>query len=320
MSPMVVPEPVVTAPAVQALLDAPQRVGVRYRPIADLRGASVRGWTALAHLPEDDGRPVRAWFDDAAAAGAAGVLEAQVVQAAVVARPLLARGRFVAVALSDAALCSVPVRGAFAGETALDHVVVELDGDGLLDDAVIAAVDRLRAAGARVGVDLADGLDAGLLRVAALRPEYVRVGGAGGGELPRVFEALAELAIEHDPWLIAGGVDEDAQLEDVLARGVRFADGDALGRPVPALGELGQAVRARLRYRAPADLGSLAESGLAVGASALALEAATSVRDAARQAMARPPAVRFDPIAVIAADGSHAGVVPIDRLVSALAG
>jgi hypothetical protein len=35
--------------------------------------------------------------------------------------------------------------------------------------------------------------------------------------------------------------------------------------------------------------------------------------------MARPAAVRFDPIAVVAADGSDAGLVPIERLVSALA-
>lgn len=306
--------------ALQDLLDQPQRIGVSYEPVVDLRGATVRGYDARARVGDDTHAP-RRWFDEAAAAGHAGVLEAQVVQASLVARPLLAAGRFLGVALSAPALLSDPVQEAFRAAPALDHVVVSLDARSAGEDltAVQAAVEVLRAAGAQLALDLADdGID-GFDRVAQLRPQYVRVAG-DPAQIQPAFEALADLALEPDPRLIATGVDGDEQLGALLACGVRFAQGDALGRALPAPGELAKSLRAHLLRRVPEDLGSLAEPGMAVGASALCLDAATTVKEAARQAMARPPAVRFDPIAVVAVDGSHAGVVPIDRLVSALAG
>lgn len=315
-----VPSGAPCSPTVRAMLEAPERIGVRLQPVADLRAATVRGYSAVARVPGGSGRSPRAWFDEAAGAGHAGELEAQVVIAALVARPLLARGRFLAVALSDAALVSAPVRAAFAAEPALDHVIVELDGRASAVPAgeVLDAVAALRAAGARVAVDLGQSGVDGLDRVAALTPEYVRVAG-DASSLPAIYAGLSALALEHDPWLIAGDVDDDAQLEAVAARGVRFAQGEALGAALAVPAELPTPVRTRLLARGPIDLGSLAEPGLAVGSSALALAAATPIREAARSAMARPPAVRFDPIAVIDDAGNLAGIVPIERLVSALA-
>jgi EAL domain-containing protein (putative c-di-GMP-specific phosphodiesterase class I) len=52
----------------------------------------------------------------------------------------------------------------------------------------------------------------------------------------------------------------------------------------------------------------------------LVLPAATTVRDAARRAVARPPGHRYDPIACVDGLGRYAGLVPIDRLIERLAG
>ena len=50
----------------------------------------------------------------------------------------------------------------------------------------------------------------------------------------------------------------------------------------------------------------------------MSLPATTAVAEAARRAMARPLGERFDAVAVLDDEGLYAGVVPVDRLVSAL--
>lgn len=69
-------------------------------------------------------------------------------------------------------------------------------------------------------------------------------------------------------------------------------------------------------------VGLLAGAGLAGGAAPrapLCLPGTMAVAQAARLAMARPPAERFDPIVLIDARGAYAGVIPIDRIVGVLA-
>lgn len=311
----------VAAPAasgLHALLTHPERIGVAYRPVADLRGGVVRGYATVAQLPVAG--DARAWFTAAADAGSAGVLEAQVVQSALVVRPLLTGRRLVRVALSAAALLSEPVWSALAAEPSLDHLVVELDACTAPCGALPTALGELRARGARVSADLSGcGVD-GLAAVAVLGAQSV-VADAGRVDLAALFAGLADLTMEHEPRVVATGVDDDATLDAVLRGGVRFGEGDALGAAATMPGELSRRVRTRLLSGAPdLDLGGLVVPGPVPGPGTLALPARTTLREAARRAMARPATLRFDPIAVVAEDGAPVGVVPVDRLVAALAG
>lgn len=312
------PVAAVAASGLPALLAHPERIGVAYRPVADLRGGVVRGYATVAQLPAAGA--AQAWFAVAEEAGSAGVLEAQVVQSALVVRPLLTGRRLVRVALSAAALLSEPVWSALAAEPSLDHLVVELDGCSAPCGALPTALGELRARGARVSVDLTtcgvDGLDA----VGTLGAQSV-VADARTVDLGALFAGLAELALEHEPRVVATGIDDDATLDAALRGGVRFGEGDALGRAVAMPGELSRAVRARLLRETPdLDLGGLAVPGPVPGPGTLALPSGTTLREAARRAMARPAALRFDPIAVVDEAGAPVGVVPVDRLVAALAG
>ncbi len=361
--------------ALQRVLAEPQRIRVHYQPIVDLRRGVVRGYEALARFPEAPEVPPRAWFDAAARLGYAGAFEAQVVQAALVARPLLVRDRFVAVNVSPAALLSAEVQTALGSERRLEHIVVELTDhvDGADPASVRAAVDALRAAGGGIAIDEAGAASNSLERVMAVRPHYIKVSGsvvAGvAQDLTRVsvIESLSELATRLDSWLIGKGVETEAQLQTLMRLGVPFAQGYYLGHPAPAMAELAPGIRAIIRQQAMetgtevAILAGVLDQVMAVEASPQAvadafvadpqleyvvclggdhkplgvldrpahdrgnsprppmiLPTSMPLNEAARRAMSRGLATRYDPIVCVADDGLYAGVVQIDRLVLAL--
>ncbi len=275
-----------------ALSSEPRQIGVAYQPVVDLRRAAVCGYAALARFD-----------DDPQVLGCPGTLEAQVMQAALVAQPLLVRDRFIAVSVAPAALLSAEVQAVLGAAYNLRRLVVEITGrpDGTDPGALRRATDALRAAGATIA-------------------RHVSVSAA---------DVLAGRADQRDAELIAKAIDTDEQLDALVALGVPFGRGSALGRPAPALAELRPDVRARIQRHADpshaATLATLAEPAApattlaAGGATPLCFDADTPVEAAAQRAMARPPSTRFDPIVVLDDDGTCAALVPIERLVNTLA-
>jgi EAL domain-containing protein (putative c-di-GMP-specific phosphodiesterase class I) len=246
--------------ALQSILRDPSRIRVHYQPIVDLRRGTVRGYEALARFPEAEGFGPRDWFDAAARLGYAGALEAQLIQAALVTRPLLTRERFIAVNVSPAALLSHEVGKVLADEASLTRIVIEVvEQDDHADlDAVRHCLDHLRALGARVAVDDAGRGYGSLDRVLALRPDFVKVDGRviasigdahGALDLVRTLE---ELATRLDAWVIAEGIETLEQLEVVAGLGIPLGQGYVLGRPAAAIAELDRTVVEHLRRR-PVD-------------------------------------------------------------------
>jgi len=361
--------------ALQRVLAEPQRLRVHYQPIVDLQRGTVRGYEALARFAESPEVTPRAWFDAAARLGVSGALEAQVVQAALLSRPLLVRQRFVAVNISPAALLSSEVQAVLGSERRLEHLVVEVvDRDDGADPRVVrAAVDALRAAGARIAVD--ETLDAAgaLDRVVGLRPDFIKINGRivhGIEHDPTRVEmvrTLSQLATRLDAWLVAAQIESEAQLDAIIRLGVPYGQGYVLGRPAPAMSELAADIRARVRRQAlptahVSGLTALLERAPAVTTSRRAVTEAfegapllehvvcvdsddrplgvvdrpaherggaprppmclpetMTLHDAASRAMARLLESRFDPIVVVDDEGSYIGLVPLDRIVSALA-
>ncbi len=245
--------------ALQAILRDPSRIRVHYQPIVDLRRGTVRGYEALARFPEAEGFSPRDWFDAAARLGYAGALEAQLIQAALVTRPLLTRDRFIAVNVSPAALLSREVEQVLTDEASLARIVIEIvEQDDRADlDAVRHRLEHLRALGARIAVDDAGRGYSSLDRVIALRPDFVKVDGrviaAIGDEASHeMVRTLEELATRLDAWVIAEGIETAEQLQAVTALGIALGQGYVLGRPAAAIAELDRAVVELLRRR-PAD-------------------------------------------------------------------
>lgn len=303
--------------ALRALLDAPHRLSVHFQPVVDLRRGVVCGYEALARLA--GGPPAADWFHAAAREGFAGALEAQVLEAALVQRPLLARNRTIAVNLSPGALLSHEVDRVLHQHPWLDGVVVEVTAQGAEGDvdALGHRIEVLRGRGAVIAADDADLLSRSLLD--ALRPSQVKVD-------HRRLDVGRDLAARLSATLVAKGVEEDDELAALARSGIRFVQGFALGVPVPVPGELDRAVAAGLRGLAVADedphgvtLAELAEPGGSPEPDALALPASMPIPEAARKAMDRDADHRFTPVVAVEPDGRPAGVVPVDRLVRALA-
>lgn len=361
--------------ALQRVLDEPQRVRVHFQPIVDLQRGIVRGYEALARFSEIPGAPVVSWFEAAARLGYAGALEAQVVSAALMARPLLVRNRFISVNLSPAVLTHPAVVKALGGAHRLDAIVVELTGradpSSLL--AVRGAVDELRARGALLAAGDA-GAPGGVDDVLALRPQFLKLGGSLTRDIAEdparvdAVEALAHLATRLDAQLVAEGIETDEQLDALAGLGVPLGQGYALARPTPAMVDIDRELVQRLRRRAASDsatagLGRLLERvpgvpegpgavKLAFGAQAhlehvvllgaeqqpvgiidrvahargapvrlpLCVAPDVPVAEIAKRAMARPLVCRWDPVVCVGPTGAYQGVVPVERIVVALAG
>lgn len=300
--------------ALQAILADPRCVRVHYQPIVDLQRGIVRGYEALARFPEAPGITPRDWFTAAARLGYAGALEAQLLQAALVTRPLLVRDRFVAVNVTPAALLSDEVRAVLAAERSLELLVVELvddeDGGAADADAVAVALAELRKRCAMVAVHVAGGEGRSLDRVAALRPHFVKAGGAlvaraeQDDACAEIVRALCRFATRVDAWVVAEGIETTEQLDALAGLGVPLGQGFALGRPVAAMGELDRDVARRMRRRSLG--GSDTERLAGLGEAALVVPAQDGTTAVTGAFAADPEA---DYVVVLGSGGRPCGVV-----------
>jgi EAL domain-containing protein (putative c-di-GMP-specific phosphodiesterase class I) len=302
--------------ALQRLLAEPQCVRVHYQPIVDLQRGIVRGYEALARFPEAPGLTTRDPFTAAARLGFAGALEAQLLQAALVTRPLLVRDRFVAVNVSPAALLSDAVRAVLTAERSLEQLVVELvdqDDDGADGEAVTATLAELRKRGAMVAVHVAGGESRSLDRVAVLRPHFVKADGALVARIEQdeacteIIRALCAFATRLDAWVVAEGIETGEQLDALAALGAPLGQGLALGRPVAAMGELDRDVARRMRRRSLGGTDTERIAGL--GEAALVVPAQDGTTAVAGAFAADPDA---EYVVVLTPDGRPGGI--IDRL------
>jgi len=299
--------------ALQRILDEPRRVRVHYQPIVDLQRGAIRGYEALARFTEAPEVPTIAWFDAAARLGYAGALEAQVMAAALLARPLLVRNRFIAVNLSPTALMSTEVAAALSGSPRLDSIVLELtDQPGAHDTLRLrGAVDDLRARGAGLAVDDGGAGYGSLDRIMALRPQFIKVDGAvtqGVAHDPSrvaMIETLAELASRLDAWIVAEGIETHEQLDALVRLGVPLGQGYALARPAPAMGEIDRELAAHMRQRALSGVRNHGVERLMER-----VPAVPSEPDAVRQAFGAQPHLEH----VVTVDAQHRPNGVIDRV------
>lgn len=298
--------------ALQQILAEPKCVRVHYQPIVDLQRGLVRGYEALARFPEAAGIGPRDWFVAAARLGYAGALEAQLLQAALVTRPLLVRDRFIAVNVSPQALLSSEVQAVLAAERSLEQLVVELIDldDGADQEHVAEVLTGLRGRGAMVAVDDAGAESRSLDRVTALRPHFVKVDGAviAGIEhdeaRAEIIRTLGAFAAKLDAWVVAEGIETPEQLDALVRLGVPLGQGFALGRPVAAMGELDREVARRMRQRTLSGVNTERLSGLKEAALVVPIQGGP---DAVTTAFAAEP--HAEHAVVLAPDGRPVGVL-----------
>jgi EAL domain-containing protein (putative c-di-GMP-specific phosphodiesterase class I) len=235
---------------------------IAFQPIIAVSTGAVVAGEALARFA--DRANTEAIFDEARQHGYAVELEAWCLQAALARRADLPPGTQLAVNVSPNALPHLEDRGTWPAD--LRGVVVEVT-----EHEVAAPVDlqdhldRLRERGAAIAIDDVSTGYAGLLRLAQMAPDFVKVDRqvvTGVGEnvvQAAVLEALVTLSHRLGAAVIGEGVESLADLAALADYDVDFAQGFAIARPAASV-SIAPDVEAACRSNRRRVLGGIATS------------------------------------------------------------
>jgi EAL domain-containing protein (putative c-di-GMP-specific phosphodiesterase class I) len=227
-----------------------------YQPILDTARGVVCGYEGLARVL-DGVVPVgpEALFAAAALHGYAGRVEAAAATAIIERRDELPSNCFLSINFSPDALLDPAVEELL--EDDLSGLVVEITEQTPVEDypSLTAGLDRLRERGALVAVDDTGAGYASLSHILRLRPDFVKVDRELVSGLDRdphraaAVSAIGAMAGELNAWLIAEGVERDAELDRLIELEVPLVQGFLVGRPAAEMQlvspAIGRAVRAR---------------------------------------------------------------------------
>lgn len=208
---------------------------VYLQPVIDLATGSVSAYEALARF---EGVPTGAdtAIESAHRAGYGHELEAACLRAALARRAELPAGVGLALNVRPAGLLSQPVHDIWMAD--LHGVIVEVTEHDLVNaEQALAELVRLRDRGALIAVDDTGSGYAGLVRLATLRPDFVKldrtiVSGAGESEAQRaVVETLVAFSHRIDAAVVGEGVETFDDLATLVEFDVDYGQGWAIGRP-----------------------------------------------------------------------------------------
>jgi EAL domain-containing protein (putative c-di-GMP-specific phosphodiesterase class I) len=227
------------ARGLELVLSRPEKLTLAFQPIVDLAHGVLAGYECLARFAVEPFAPPDQWFAAALELGMAESLEAVVVERALASRRHLPANCFLTVNLGPNSASSARVRQAFARGGDLSGLVVEITEQSPVDDydELRAALSGFRDAGALVAVDDAGAGFASLRHVTALRPDFVKIDRALVSNLDQdpanaaIVEMMGVLSGRLDAWIIAEGVEREAELQRLIELGVPLAQGFGLARP-----------------------------------------------------------------------------------------
>ncbi len=246
-------------------------ITVAWQPIVEVASGEVVAAEALARFPERAPTPTVEVFAQARAAGVGPALEAACLQIVLAARDRLPAGVLASVNVSPAALGDPSVQATWPHD--LSGVLVELTEytaaeDLAVDGAVDDAVAELRRRGAQLAVDGASTGYSGLLRLARLRPDVVKldrdlVADSGNQADQRaVIGALVSLARRIGARVIGAGVESLDDLIQLAALDVDQAQGWAIAPPAGTLTAVAPGAVATCRRTRAALLAGIGEPEL----------------------------------------------------------
>lgn len=218
-----------------------RRVQMYFQPMVSLADGRIVGVEALARFWEDPYRPPDHWFALAEAVGFGLDLEMLAVELALEHLSDLAPDLHLAVNASPATVLSPRLLQAVRAVRWPERIVVEVtEHTGVADyDALTAAEDRLRDAGAALAVDDTGSGVSSLSHILHLRPDYIKldrflVTGIDHDPARRALaSSLAAFAAEIDARIVAEGIESRAELEALRGLGVDMGQGFFLHLPRP---------------------------------------------------------------------------------------
>ncbi len=223
-------------------LSADQVVAV-LQPIVDVWSGAVVAAEALARFPGLPDVPPGDVLARAHRAGVGARVEAACLEAALRRRAAMPSDVLLCVNLSPDALGEDAVRDTLSGD--LSGIVLELTEQAASDQsATVSAVSDLRRRGALLAIDDASTGYAGLLRLARLRPDIVKLdrglvaGARDRVEQSAVIEALVSLSRRIGAQVLGEGVETVDDLAHLAALDVDFAQGWVIAPPAAAVPEV----------------------------------------------------------------------------------
>ena len=222
-------------------------ITVDLQPIIDLAAATPLAVEALARFTSGQDHPVESILLAAQRSGYGVALEAACVRAALARRHELPDGLHLAINVSPDALAHPVIIDLWPDD--LSGLIVEVTENwASRPAAVMEQFARLRRRGAAVAVDDVGSGYAGLLRLASMRPDFVKVdksvvAGVRENEAQAaVLEALVTLSHRMGAAVIGEGVESLDEIATLGEFDVDFAQGYAIGRPRPQVEPIASAV------------------------------------------------------------------------------
>ncbi|MEW1958307.1 EAL domain-containing protein [Kineococcus sp. NPDC059986] len=213
----------------------PDALRLVLHPVVDVAAGRVAGYEVLSRFASDV--PTEQWFRAARALGRDADLDRVVLTAALRLLPQLPAGTFLTVNASPTSLADQRVMDVLLSHD-LTGVVLELTEHADCDPRHLAGpLQLLRARGALVALDDVGTGHSGLLRMAVVRPEILKVDlqlvrGLHHDLVKRsLVQFLGECAGRLDAWIIAEGVETVDELDVLRGMGVPLVQGFLLARP-----------------------------------------------------------------------------------------
>ncbi|WP_432512367.1 EAL domain-containing protein [Kineococcus sp. SYSU DK001] len=204
-------------------------------PVVDVAAGRVAGYEVLSRFPS--AVPTEQWFRAARALGRDADLDHVVLTRALARLPHLPPGTFLTVNSSPTSLADDRVMAALLAHD-LTGVVLELTEHADCDPRdLMGPLTLLRARGALVALDDVGTGHSGLLRMAVVRPEILKIDLQLVRDLHQdlvkrsLVQFLGECAGRLDAWIIAEGVETVDELDVLRGMGVPLVQGFLLARP-----------------------------------------------------------------------------------------
>ncbi|MEZ0493094.1 EAL domain-containing protein [Kineococcus sp. TBRC 1896] len=211
-------------------------------PVVDVGAGRVAGYEVLSRFASDV--PTEEWFRAARALDRDADLDRVVLAGALRLLPDLPPGTFLTVNASPTSLADQRVLDVLTAHD-LTGVVLELTEHADCDPRqLLEPLRLLRAHGALVALDDVGTGHSGLLRMAVVRPEILKVDLQLVRDLHRdlvkrsLVQFLGECAGRLDAWIIAEGVETVDELDVLRAMGVPLVQGFLLARPAERFADL----------------------------------------------------------------------------------
>lgn len=212
-----------------------------YQPIRSLHADQITGFEALARFQVEPYRPPDQWFREAAGCGRRLDLELHAITIALQGLVALPGDTFLSINASPSTITSPRLVETLAGFPA-ERIVLEVTEQEPISsyEDFATALDPLRAVGTKLAVDDVGAGNAGLMHIAQLSPDILKLDRTVTAQIDSnrnmraLTAAIASFATEIGCAVLAEGIENHEQLAVMAALGASLGQGYLLGRPGPA--------------------------------------------------------------------------------------